>query len=118
MAEQLQRSFEDFLLAECAARPVVLILDDLHWGDAASMRFVGQALQQARLRPVFVLGLARPEVHARFPRLWSKHSPQEIRLRSLSARASQRLVRSVLGEALPEPELEQLVARSEGNAFY
>ncbi|KFE68133.1 hypothetical protein DB31_7370 [Hyalangium minutum] len=118
MAEQLQRTFEEFLLAECATRPVVLIFDDLHWGDAASLRFVDQALQQARLRPVFVLGLARPEVHSRFPRLWSRHSPQEIRLRSLSARASQRLVRSVLGEALTEPELERLVARSEGNAFY
>jgi hypothetical protein len=118
MAEQLQRAFEDFLLAESATRPVVLILDDLHWGDAASVRFVDQALQRARNLPVFVLGLARPEVHARFPRLWSGRAPQEIRLRSLSSRASERLVRAMLGETLPGPELEQLVARAEGNAFY
>jgi len=118
MAEQLQRAFEDFLMAESATRPVVLVLDDLHWGDTASVRFVDLALQRARLRPVFVLGLARPEVHTRFPRLWSGRSPQEIRLRSLSSRASERLVRAVLGEALVGPELERLVARAEGNAFY
>ncbi|WP_395827937.1 serine/threonine-protein kinase PknK [Archangium violaceum] len=118
MAEQLQRAFEDFLMAESAAHPVVLILDDLQWGDAASIRFVGLALRRAVARPVLVLGLARPEVHTRFPRLWSEVSPQEVRLRSLSRRASERLVRAVLGETLPDEALERLVVQAEGNAFY
>jgi hypothetical protein len=118
MAEQLQRAFEDFLLAESAEHPVVLILDDLHWGDAASVRFVDLALRSAAGRPVLVLGLARPEVHARFPRLWSERGLQEIHLRVLSRRASERLVRAVLGDALEEAALEQLITQAEGNAFY
>jgi tetratricopeptide (TPR) repeat protein len=118
MADQLQRAFEDFLLAESSAHPVVLILDDLHWGDAASVRFVDLALRSAAGRPVLLLGLARPEVHARFPRLWSERGLQEIHLRTLSRRASERLVRSVLGEELEGPALEQLIVQAEGNAFY
>jgi hypothetical protein len=118
MAEQLQRAFEDFLLAESAARPVVLVLDDLHWGDSASVRFVDLALQKASFRPVFVLGLTRPEVHTRFPRLWSGQNIQELRLRSLSSRASEKLVRAVLGEELPSAAVERLIAQAEGNAFY
>jgi CheY-like chemotaxis protein/tetratricopeptide (TPR) repeat protein len=118
MAEQLQRAFEDFLRAESAARPVVLILDDLHWGDAASVRFVDVALRAAQDRPVLVLGLARPEVHTRFPRLWDGRGVQEIRLRALSRRASERLVHTVLGEELAGEELERFVSQAEGNAFY
>jgi tetratricopeptide (TPR) repeat protein len=118
MAEQLQRAFETFLLAESAAHPVVLILDDLHWGDAATVRFVDMALRAAPARPILVLGLARPEVHARFPQLWSTRGLQEIHLRSLSRRASERLVHSVLGNKLGDATLERLITQAEGNAFY
>ena len=118
MAEQLQRAFDDLLLAESAQHPVVLILDDLHWGDAASVRFVDVALRAAPARPILVLGLARPEVHARFPRLWSDRGLQEIHLRSLSRRASERLVQAVLGDKLDGAALEQLITQAEGNAFY
>ncbi|HYI00842.1 ATP-binding protein, partial [Hyalangium sp.] len=118
MAEQMQRAFEDFLLAESAKHPIVLVLDDLHWGDAASVRFVDVALRSAMDRPILVLGLARPEVHERFPRLWSGRGMQEIHLRSLSRRASERLVRAVLGEDVTQEALERLIAQAEGNAFY
>ncbi len=118
MAEQLQRAFEDFLLAESAAHPVVLILDDLHWGDAASVRFVDVALRGAMDRPILVLGLARPEVHSHFPRLWSERGLQEIHLRALTRRASERLVRAVLGEGLVGEPLDRLITQAEGNAFY
>lgn len=118
MAEQLQRAFDDFLLAESASHPVVLILDDLQWGDAASVRFVDLALRRAVDRPILVLGLARPEVHSRFPRLWSERGLQEVRLRALSHRASERLIRAVLGEGLVGEDLERLIAQAEGNAFF
>jgi hypothetical protein len=118
MAEQLQRAFADFLLVESAERPVVLVLDDLHWADAASVRFMDVALGGAIARPVLVLGLGRPEVNTRFPRLWGERGVQELHLRALSRRASERLVQAVLGEELTEETLARLVAQAEGNAFY
>ncbi len=50
-----------------------------------------------------VLALARPEVHELFPRLWAERSLQEIRLGELVRRASERLVREVLGDELDPP---------------
>src|SRR5262249_33306922 len=88
MAEQTQRAFDDFLQTESEARPVVIILDDLHWGDAASVRFLDIALRDAEARAIFVLGLARPEVHVRFPRLWAERGMQELHLSLLSPKAS------------------------------
>ncbi len=118
MAEQLQRAFEDFLRTESAAHPVVLVLDDLHWGDAASVRFVDVALRGVMNRPVLVLGLARPEVHARFPQLWAGRDVQALYLRALSRRASERLAQAVLGEQFIGKPLEQIISQADGNAFY
>jgi len=118
MAEQMQRAFADFLAAESAARPLVIILDDLHWGDAASVRFLDLALRDAEARAIFVLGLARPEVHERFPRLWAERGMQELHLSLLSPKASRRLVGAALGEDFAGEAMARLVALSEGNAFY
>jgi len=118
MAEQTQRAFGDFLAAESETRPLVIILDDLHWGDAASVRFLDLALRDAEARAIFVLGLARPEVHERFPRLWTERGMQELHLSLLSPKASRRLVGAALGEDFAGEAMARLVALSEGNAFH
>ncbi|HEX3761809.1 MAG TPA: protein kinase [Kofleriaceae bacterium] len=118
MAEQTQRAFEEFLQAESEPRPLVIILDDLHWGDAASVRFLDIALRDTEARALFVLGLARPEVHERFPRLWAERGMQQLHLSLLSPRASRQLVGAALGERLAGEATARLVALSEGNAFY
>jgi eukaryotic-like serine/threonine-protein kinase len=118
MAEQTQRAFGDFLAAESEARPVVIILDDLHWGDAASVRFMDLALRDAEARAIFVLGLARPEVHERFPHLWAERGMQELHLSLLSPKVSRWLVGAALGEGVAGAAMGRLVALSEGNAFY
>ncbi len=42
------------------ARPVLLVLEDLHWGDLATVQFVDAALRELGERPCMVLALARP----------------------------------------------------------
>ncbi|WP_437320152.1 protein kinase domain-containing protein [Sorangium sp. So ce385] len=118
MSEQVRRAWEDFLLAECAAGPVLLALDDLHWADHATVRLVDAALWSARNLPLLVLASARPEVHERFPRLWAERELQEIRLGALTPRASEQLVRQVLGDGVSTDIVERLVSRARGHAFY
>jgi predicted ATPase len=72
MAEQMQQAFDAFLSATCAVNPVVLVFEDLHWGDVSTVRFVDAALRRRRPWPLFVLALARPEVHELFPRIWAE----------------------------------------------
>jgi serine/threonine protein kinase len=118
MGDQMRRAFEDLLLAECAAGPVLLVLEDLHWGDLPTVKFVDAALRTLADRPLMVLALARPEVHELFPRLWIGREMQEIKLGELPRRAGERLVREALGDALDEAATTALVQRSSGNAFY
>jgi eukaryotic-like serine/threonine-protein kinase len=118
MSEQMQHAAEDFLRAECSAHPVLLVLEDLHWGDLPTMRFVDTALRDLKEQPWMVLALARPEVHEQFPQLWSGRAAQEFRLRPLTRSASERLVRQVLGEEVKLDTLARMVTQAEGNALY
>ncbi|WP_437605413.1 protein kinase [Sorangium sp. So ce834] len=117
MGDRLREAFEDFMRAECQRKPVLLVLEDLHWGDLPTVTLVDAALRHARDLPFFVLALARPEVDGLFPSLWSERNGLRVRLAPLPRRASERLVREVLGEAIDAEQVEELLARAEGNAF-
>jgi eukaryotic-like serine/threonine-protein kinase len=119
MSEQLGRAWLDFLDAETAVQPVLLVLEDLHWGDFGTVRFLDTALRDRGKRPWMVLALARPEVFEVFPRLWAdrKHV-QQIRLKELGKKAAERLVRQVLGDSAGTDTIERLVTLADGNAFY
>ncbi len=118
MSDQMRSAWEDFVGAECAAAPVVLVLEDLHWGDLPTVKLVDAALRHLRHRPLMVLALARPEVHDLFPKLWADREVQEVRLGGLTKKAGERLVRQVLGPDLPAGTVAKIVAQADGNAFY
>ncbi|MCA9648704.1 MAG: protein kinase [Myxococcales bacterium] len=118
MGDAMQSAFVDWLRAQLEAGPVLLVLDDLHWGDLPSVRYVDAALRSLRDLPLMVLALARPEVSRKFPNLWSERALQEIRLDALSRSASRQLVRHMLGEDLPPQTEALIVERAAGNAFY
>jgi len=119
MSEQMRTAWMDFLEAETSVHPVLLVLEDLHWGDFGTVRFIDSALRERSARPWMVLALARPEVYEVFPRLWAERQHvQEIRLKELGRRAGERLVRQVLGDAVGPETMERLVSQADGNAFY
>ncbi|HEY4121691.1 MAG TPA: protein kinase, partial [Byssovorax sp.] len=118
MADNTRRAFEDFVRAECAAHPVLMILEDLHWGDGATVSYTDSALRNLGELPWMVLAIARPEVHDMFPRLWAERELQEVKLGALSRKAGERLVREVLGDRASAPAVTKLVERAAGNAFF
>ncbi len=118
MGDQMRRAFEDFLAAECGAQPVLFVLEDMHWGDLPSARFLASALRRCADLPWMVLGLARPEVHEVLPDLWREHHVEEIRLSKLTKRGSEKLARAVLGDGAPQAVLDRIIERAAGNALY
>src|SRR5262249_35998901 len=48
MSDATHAAWEDWLAAECAAQPVLLVLEDLHWGDAATVRLCDATLRNLR----------------------------------------------------------------------
>jgi len=117
MGDGMRRAWEDWLAAECAAGPVLLILEDLHWGDLGTVSFIDGALRNFREQPLMVLALARPDVHARFANLWAERELQTIRLSPLPRRAAEKLVRGALRGDVTGAIVDQILDRADGNAF-
>lgn len=118
MADWLERTFASWIRAECEGEPVLIILDDLHWADAATVRYVDAALRLADDLPLMVLALGRPETETLFGDLWRRAAPARIRLERISPKAGAQLVHAVLGNEVPKSTVERLVDRSDGNPFY
>jgi hypothetical protein len=118
--DQMRRSAEDWLAAECARRPLVLVLDDLHWSDTPTVRLIDSALKALSRRPLMVLALARPEVRQTFPALWSERGVTEVSLGPLLPKAAALLVRARLTELhadAPSDIVDEITASGEGHPF-
>ena len=113
---QLEQAFVQLLLALSAAGPVLVILEDLQSADALSVRVWNRGLSELGERPLMILALARPEVHAIFPRLWAEHRVQELRLEPLLPSVCEQLVYMVLGPAAPAAP--HIVEHCRGNALF
>jgi tetratricopeptide (TPR) repeat protein len=118
MGDQMRRAWEDWIAAECIAQPVVIVLEDLQWGDLPSVKFIDAALRNLQDLPLLVVAVARPEVHEAFPGLWAERGVQEIRLAPLVRSASERLVREFIGAEATAEDVALVVERSAGNPFY
>lgn len=118
MSEQIALAFLDWLAAECAAHPVILVLEDLQWGDALTVKLLEGALRDLEQGSLFLLALGRPEVEEIFPKLLGGQRSVSLSLRALSTRASEILVKGVLGEDVGGEALERMVRLSAGNALF
>ncbi|WP_437965364.1 protein kinase [Sorangium sp. So ce260] len=118
MGDQLRLAWEAFLGAACRAGPVLLVLEDLQWGDLPTVTMVEGALRQLKDMPLLVLALGRPDVRRLFPRLWEGRLAHELHLTPLPRRASERLVREALGAHARHDLVARLVERADGNAFF
>jgi class 3 adenylate cyclase len=105
--------------------PLVLIAEDIHWADPASVEVLIQLLPLATPQPILMIYAGRAETDAPGWRLVS-HSQAtlgeaitEIRLQPLSEADSRVLVANLLEiESLPEEVRTKILTRAEGNPFF
>jgi tetratricopeptide (TPR) repeat protein len=117
MNAQVTQAMVTFLQAELSQGPVLLLLEDLHWSDAFTVKLVDEVLRELAQQPLLVLALARPEVKELFPKLWAQQL-QEVPLRGLSHKACTKLISEVLGAQVPEAVVARLVEQAAGNALF
>jgi class 3 adenylate cyclase/tetratricopeptide (TPR) repeat protein len=100
--------------------PVVMLLDDLHWADDASLDWLQQLMTRAEL-PLFLVAGARPRLLERRA-AWGAKAPNHRRLRLQPLEGDeQRAFGDALLQRLGEvpPALSDLlVQRAEGNPYY
>ncbi len=109
-----------FLESLAAARPLVLVLEDLHWADDALLDFVDEVADLAADVPLLVLCTARPELHDRRPG-WGggKRNSTALSLGPLSREETARLLASLLERSvLPAETQQELLDRAGGNPLY
>jgi len=116
--DQIQRALTDWLRGECEAAPVLLVLEDFHWGDLPTVKFIDSALRSLAEAPLVVLALARPELHDLFPHLWVRRGVTELRLNHLSRRAVGAMIQEVLGGNVSESVKARVIRRAQGNPYW
>lgn len=118
IARAIVSAWEEFVGAEIARHALVLLLEDLHWGDAQTLRVVLDLLVRFEARPLVVIATARTEVHDLYPDLGRTGGIQEICLGELTRKASEKLVRAVLGDTVDAALAARIGERAAGNAFF
>jgi class 3 adenylate cyclase len=99
-------------------RPLVLVIEDLHWSSDSLLDLIEAILQPRGAAPILMLVLARPELLDRRP-TWGggRRNYVALALEPLGDVSVTTLVGDMLGRASPEVA-SRVVARSEGNPFY
>jgi predicted ATPase len=118
MADQRRRAWETFLAAECAAHPVLIVLEDLQWADDPTIKLIEAALRRCADMRWMVIALARPELENRVVNLLAGRKVHSFNLFELSRKASEKLIRTVLGADVEASTVNRLVERAAGNPFY
>ncbi|MBX3270106.1 MAG: protein kinase [Sandaracinaceae bacterium] len=118
MGDQLRRAVLDLLDAQTSSRPLLVVIEDLQWGDLPSVSLLEAALARLGERPLMVLATARPEVDERLVAPLRARGLEQLALAPLPRRAAEELAAHVLGERATPAVVERLVERAEGNAFF
>jgi transcriptional regulator with AAA-type ATPase domain/tetratricopeptide (TPR) repeat protein len=104
------------LRERCRLSPVILILDDLHWGDTASVEFLVRLLESQDDSPLLILATYRPPFQ---PPWIGRPKVTELRLGPLNEESCLQLVhRRLAGKALPEAVVRLVVDKAEGNPLF
>jgi class 3 adenylate cyclase/tetratricopeptide (TPR) repeat protein len=109
-----------FLEGVADLRPLVLVLEDLHWADEGLLEFVDELAERIREVPLLVLCTARPELLERQPG-WGggKANALTISLPPLSDDETAELVAAALEQPLLAADVQKaLLARADGNPLY
>ncbi len=101
---------------QCAARPLVLILEDLHWIDPVSEDFFERLREMAEPLPLMLLCTFRPE----YEPAWAPAALSRVfALDSLARSTLERFLANRAGAATPSPRLIEFVEdRSDGNPLF
>ena len=104
------------LIAQSQKKPLIVIIEDLHWMDKTSEEFITYLISSLATTRILLILLYRPEyTHA----LTNKTFYSQVRVDQLPKKTIEDLVKGILGYGEVEPELIEFIAnRTEGNPLF
>jgi tetratricopeptide (TPR) repeat protein len=117
--QKREKAFEairDLLVRESQDRPIILVVEDLHWIDKTSEEFLSYLIEWLANTHILLVLLYRPE----YTHTWgSKSHYTKIGLTQLTSQSSAELIQAILYDCEIEPGLETLILnRSAGTPLY
>jgi TOMM system kinase/cyclase fusion protein len=106
----LIRFFTDYALAQNA----IVIIEDLHWGDATTMEFITDLLANASSAKLFLLMTARPS----FSHQWNKSIVREIVLHRLEDEEIGALIDKCCEQRMTNAITAEIIEKADGNPLY
>ncbi|WP_437692019.1 TOMM system kinase/cyclase fusion protein [Sorangium sp. So ce176] len=111
---QKERTFAtllSLLFEKAEKRPVLLVVEDLHWADPATIEWLGALVSEISSARVLALMTARPE----FVPPWPTSGTLQIQLGRLERAHVEAMAAGIGGgRALPGAVVEQIVRRADG----
>ena len=104
------------LVESSRRRPLLIVLEDLHWVDAASYDYLATLVDELEDAPILLIATHRPEWR---PRWGAPECVTSITLPPLSDDESLALVSDVVTRTqLPDPLLRLILDRADGNPLF
>ena len=125
MRARTSKALFTFIKHLAARQPLVLILDDLHWSDSASLDLLEQLLPLTERVALMIVTLFRPDKDSpswRYHKEAAEHFGERYRtiaLNPLAEEASRDLVANLISfEAIPDRARALILDKAEGNPFF
>jgi class 3 adenylate cyclase len=100
-------------------RPLVVVLDDIHWGESTFLDLVEYLADWLRGASVLIVCLTRPELlEVRADWMAEKENAVTVRLHPLSAEDTDRLIGNLLGVPLAGEARARMADFAEGNPLF
>ena len=125
LAEELRRAYATWIEALSYDRPVVVAVEDLHWGDGPTRELAEDLLSLSDRAPVLLAATLRPDPASQAWRFRTRvladfpHRVMELPLRPLSDAAAEQLITAVASHGdVDDTTTRAIVDRAEGNPLY
>lgn len=114
LADAYRVAWLAFLEVEVRTRPLVLVIEDLHFSDAASVRLIAAALAELAEHPLLVVATARPDEAREQLGILESSEPETISLPALRRGVAEELVRACIA-GVRSDVVDQILSRADGN---
>jgi class 3 adenylate cyclase len=109
--EETFRALLDWLRVRSSKKPVLFVVEDLHWVDATTLEFLTQFLAEGLHDSILSLLTFRPEFKTPWPAVAHQTS---LALNRLTRRQVAALMREKVGSTLPDAVIGQVYDRTSG----
>jgi DNA-binding winged helix-turn-helix (wHTH) protein/tetratricopeptide (TPR) repeat protein len=122
---QLFNSFSNFIAHRARERPILLVIEDLHWADESTLALMRHLFQRIPTLPVFGIGTYReteadvgPALSITLDDMIRERLAIQIRLKGLSSGDVAQMLETQSGKTVPAMVVGEFMAETDGNPFF